>query len=293
MRGEVELNEEKQAESVRISGAGRIAGGEYDSLDVSGSGTIEGDVKANTVSVAGSAKFEGRLEVGKLTVTGTCTIESSLQASSLIVRGNLSVNNNLAAEVFKTYGSVAVDGNLAAEEIYLAGSSKIAGNVECEKFTSRGSFSISKLLTADEIDIWLGTTNRAGEIGGENIKIKKRGPGLNLNREKVKHGVESLEHGLDRIGEKLGFSIELDEEKISTGVSSLEDKMNSYIAQIGKGRLETEIVEGDSLDLEGVKAKIARGTNVIAGRDCSIDKIEYSNTIEINDNCSCGEAVKI
>ena len=23
------------------------------------------------------------------------------------------------------------------------------------------------------------------------------------------------------------------------------------------------------------------------------DKIEYSNTIEINDNCSCGEAVKI
>ena len=280
------MDEDKFEEEVRISGSGKVSGGSYGKITVSGSGEITGDVEAREISVAGSAKFEADVDCRDITVTGTCRIYGNLEAEKIVSRGSLSVDNNVRSIALKSYGSLKVGKDLTAEDIYLAGSSEIKNDLEAESFVSRGSFSIEELLTADKIDVWLGSKNRASEVGGGVIEITKRGLPLDLNSEKIKDGVENLERGLDRLGDKLGFNLDLDEEKISSGITKFGKKINYYVKEIGNGRFESSLIEGDEVILEGVKSETVRGSHVQIGEDCVIDKVEFSDTIEIDEGAT-------
>jgi len=287
------MNQDDFEEEVRISGSGKISGGNYGRIVISGSGTVAGDVKAREITVAGSGQFEGDIEVRKITITGSCNIEGKLEADRVISRGGLTVDRDMKAPTVKSYGSLAVDGSIIAEDLYFAGSSEVEENVEAENFTSRGSFRVGGLLTADEIDIWLGSENSAAEVGGSKVKIRKRGPSLEFDSEKIKGGVENLETGLDRIGEKLGFSLDLDEDKITRGITKFGEKVNYYVKEIGSGKFESSTIEGDDVSLEGVKAETVRGAVVKIGEDCVIDKVEYSDTIEVAEGATVEEQVRL
>ncbi len=280
-------------DEVRISGSGRIAGGDYRKIVVAGSGTITGDIRVEELTVAGTAKFEGDVETGKLKVTGSSRLAGRLDAETVTSRGSLAVDKRVKSDLFKSYGSLEVSKDLISGEIYLAVSAKIEGDVKGESFTSRGSFSVSGLLTADQIEVWLGSDNYAAEVGGEQIRITKKGLSLDLNRERVKGGVENLEKGLDRLGDKLGFELDLDEDRISRGITKLGKKLSSYVNRIPSGSLESEVLEGDSLELEGVKAKVVRGKSVVIGEGCVIDKVEYSDTIEVKEGSRVEEKVSL
>ena len=49
---------EKKLNDISISGSGKIAGGEYDNIRISGSGSMTGDVTANSVHISGSGRSE-------------------------------------------------------------------------------------------------------------------------------------------------------------------------------------------------------------------------------------------
>jgi cytoskeletal protein CcmA (bactofilin family) len=287
------MNEDNFEEEVRISGSGKISGGRYGRIVISGSGTVAGDVEAREITVAGSGQFEGDVEVRKITITGSCNIEGKLEADRVISRGGLTVELDMKAPTVKSYGSLAVDGSIIAEDVYFAGSSEVDGDVEAESFTSRGGFRIGGLLTADEIDIWLGSENSAVEVGGSKVKITKRGPSLDFNSEKIKGGVENLETGLDRIGDKLGFSLDLDEDRITRGITRFGEKVNYYVKEIGNGKFRSSLIEGDEISLEGVEAETVRGARVEIGEDCVIDKVEYSDKIEVAEGAAVEERVRL
>ncbi len=291
MRDKVAQGEKN--DRVHISGSGRISGGNFEKLIVTGSGTVTGRVNAEEITVSGSAKFKGDVKCEDLTVTGSAGLAGCLSAGKIVSRGSLQVEKTVESSSIKSYGSLDLGQDLRSNDIYLAGSSSIAGDVEGERFASRGGFSIEGLLTADEIEIWLGSKNFAREIGGERISITKKAVSLEPNEEKVKQGIQNLERGLQGLGDRLGFELELDEERISSGVSNVGRKVSSYINDIGKGSLQSRIIEGDEIELEGVEAEIVRGEKLVIGRDCLIDKAEYSDTIEVEEGAEPGEKVKI
>ncbi|MCF7890647.1 polymer-forming cytoskeletal protein [Candidatus Bipolaricaulota bacterium] len=286
------MNQDEE-EEVRVSGSGKITGGKYGKISITGSGRVEGDVEAREIFAAGSAIFEGNVKAREINVTGSCEISGYLESEEVVIKGSLNVGEIIEAKGLKSYGSLKVGKDVIGEDIYFAGSSEIEGDVEGESFVSRGSFSIGGLLTADEIDIWLGSTNSAGEVGGGRIEISKRSASLEPNPEKIKNGVESLERGLGSLGEKLGFSFELDEERISRGLTKLGERINYYVNEIGNGKFNSSLIEGDELLLEGVEAETVRGSKVRIGEDCVIDKAEYSDTIEVVENSTVNERVRI
>ena len=283
------MNDGGYREEVRISGSGKIAGGRYGKISIGGSGRVEGDVEANKVTAAGSAVFDGDLTCEEIIVTGSCRISGRLETDRIVSRGSLTVKLGLETKEIKSYGSLKIGGDLKSDAVYFAGSSEIEGDVEAENFVSRGSFEIDGLLTADDIDIWLGSANSAEEVGGSNIEIRKKSVSLTPDPDSVRHGIENLESRLDKLGEKLGFSLELDEEKISSGVTNFGDKITEYINDIGTGEFKSSLIEGDELDLESVKANTVRGRNVRIREGCVIDKVEYSDTIKVEAGASVGE----
>lgn len=280
-------------EEAGISGSGKLGGGKYGVLNISGAGSVTGDVVANEVSIAGSGRFDGRLEASRLEVTGKCEVQGDLEAENIIIRGSLKAKGSLNARILKSYGTLDVSKWIKSDEVYFAGSSKVEGDVECDSFRSRGSFSIEGLLSADIIDIWLGSENYAEEIGGESIKIRKKGVSRALDEEKVRNGVESFERGMDKLGEKLGFEVSFNEEKISKGVSNLSEKVDSYLSELSKGSLKSSLIEGDKLGLEGVEAGTVRGNDISIGEDCLIDKVEFSNTLEVSEEAEVRERTEV
>jgi cytoskeletal protein CcmA (bactofilin family) len=47
--------------------------------------------------------------------------------------------------------------------------------------------------------------------------------------------------------------------------------------------LKCNVVEGEDIYLEYTEAKVVRGKNVVIGPGCDIEKIEYSNSITLDD----------
>ncbi len=293
-RGELQIVKRDEFEDeVKISGSGKVSGGKYEKISITGSGRVEGDVEAKEIIAAGSARFEGNVKADKITVTGSCEVSGSVKSEVVISRGSLSVDKFIETNELKSYGRLKVGEKVLAVDVYFAGNSEVEKDVESESFVSRGSFVISGLLTADEIDIWLGSDNSAGEVGGSKIEIRKKGNSLTDNPEKIKGGVEKLEKGLDKVGEKLGFDFEINEESISRGIEYFGEKISDVIQGFGKGEFESTLIEGDNLFLEGVKADTVRGSVVRIGEDCVIDKVEYSDTIRIAENSMVKEQVEL
>ena len=51
----------------------------------------------------------------------------------------------------------------------------------------------------------------------------------------------------------------------------------------------TDTIEGDEIELDGVRAKRVSGKNVRIRRNCEIDRVEFSDSLEIEE----GAVVKV
>ena len=58
-------------------------------------------------------------------------------------------------------------------------------------------------------------------------------------------------------------------------------------------RLTTGTIEGNRISLECTDAEIVRGQDVVIGKECKIGRVEYSGTLEIQDNAEVGQQVKV
>jgi hypothetical protein len=57
--------------------------------------------------------------------------------------------------------------------------------------------------------------------------------------------------------------------------------------------LEVETIEGEEIDIEGTKADLVRGRNVVIGSGCEIERVEYSGTLTVDKTAKVEEQVKI
>jgi len=208
------------------------------------------------------------------------------------------VDGDLRATEFACSGSQRVGGHLIAGSARISGSCKVGGDVEADRFLSRGKFDISGLLTADEIKIELGFGGscRAGEIGGERIEVRARGPFWEWRSEDVERKVGKvgykLEKGLKKLRDRFGIEIELGDidhlveelvklgEKIRVKVDLDEDDEEDG----AHAELVVETVEGDEVFLENTRADVVRGSKVTIGRGCRVKRVEYAESLEVDES---------
>lgn len=256
-----------------ISGMGKANGGKFMNVDISGLGTIMGDVEAERIdfsgkgTIQGDAIFSRKLEIsGMGTVTGTCKGGQIISSGSGLLQGQVEVELVEAAGNLKVHGEARIqellnDGrcrfeqSLKAEKISSRGLLSVGADVETEEFYSQGSFSIGGLLNANKMDIEIHGYCQAREIGGEEVRVTS---GRYISRAIIGKLLSPF----------LGSGRELD-------------------------KLTAEVIEGTVVSVEYTVAKVVRGQAVKIGPECKIDLVEYSESIEIDPRAAVNKQCKI
>lgn len=224
--------------NIDISGAGKVAGGEYNNINISGSGKINGDIKGNKLSVSGSGKVLGDIEANIIETSGAFKSIGNLNVIEKIQSsGSFKSEKNIVTNKLNTAGSFSCLGGMNFDLLEFSGWLKCIENCEGRKICGEGKLRIDGLLSADEIDIRLLGESNINEIGGENIKITEG------KRHKIRF---------------ICFSYNQ------------------------KSELNCKSIEGDNIYLENTRAEVVRGNNITIGKNCVIERLEYSGELNIS-----------
>lgn len=268
-------------EKLSIVCSGKALGGEYDVIEVAGSGTINGDVAFNRMSIAGSGKVDGKVTgenikvAGSLSITGEvdCSnanvagswrVEADAEVRDFTINGSIKFLQNLKSNNIKIYGSANVAGNINADSMKILGSVKVNNSCECNDFKAYGSFEIGELLNAENIMINPSGKCYVKEIGGTSIEVSQK----------------------------------LKDDNMSSAVNVFGDIVNFFKDIVGSnnerwGTLECDTIEGDNVTLENTTAKVVRGNVIYIGEGCTIDLVEYKGTISKHPRAVVKEERKI
>lgn len=161
-----------EAQSISISGSGRVAGGEYTQVRISGSGKVEGDVVAQEIRVSGSGRFQGAVKAKEITVSGSGKFTGRVEADVLVTSGSCGIDGDAEVKELRSSGAQRIGGSLRSHYVRASGVLHVGHDLETDVFTSSGRFEIGGLLSADRVEIKLVGDSRAREIGGENIDVR-------------------------------------------------------------------------------------------------------------------------
>lgn len=248
---------------IKIAGAGKISGGEYDAVKVSGSASASGEIRTDALSVTGSMKTDSAMLCkGEATISGAFKTDGNFSADSLNVSGTLKIGGAASlGKHAKIAGKLSVENDIKGGEIFISGQTESGDGIETEKFTARGAVVIGGLLNADEIEIVYGAVGNGlghgnstiGSIGGSHIVVRRG--------------------GVDKKIRKLPLLSKLFGQNPTVTV--------------------TEGIEGDEISLEGVATPRVIGRAVKIGDECKIDTVEYSETLEVSPNAEVVHKVRV
>ncbi|MEN3011112.1 MAG: bactofilin [Candidatus Bipolaricaulaceae bacterium] len=238
--------------NVIISGAGRIEGGTYGTVRIAGAGRVLGDLGTEEFKAAGSAKVEGNLKAQRFEAAGSFTCEGDLEVEEGEAAGSFKVVGHLRAKELKLAGSARAK-SISGGYLRAGGALGVEENVEVETFRLIGAFEIGGLLSADRVEVELEGRSRAQEIGGGRIVVRA--------------GHRSLG----------GF---------------LSAALSLFFGHNGPKELVAETIEGDEVELEATQARLVRGGRIKIGPGCRIERVEYTESLEVAAGAVVKEEVK-
>jgi len=237
--------------NVSIAGSGRIEGGVYGTVKIAGSGKVVGDLTAEEFKAAGSAKVEGNLKAQKFEAAGSFKCEGNLEVEEGEAAGSFAVVGHLKAKELRVAGSTRAK-SISGGYLRAGGSLHVEENVEVETFRLTGAFEVGGLLSADRVEVELEGRAQAREIGGEKIVVRA---------------------GLKHLGGLLPAALR-------------------FIFRPGSPReLFAETIEGDEIELEATESRLVRGERIKIGPGCRIERVEYTETLEVSPDAVVKEEV--
>lgn len=251
-----------QLSNMTISGSGSVNGGEYAAVRISGSGSINGDVKCGSMHISGSGKVRGTVTCeDDIVISGSGKISGAVECASISTSGSASTGALKAGNI-KISGVLIVDGDIEADKIYSSGALRASGNISAESAEIRGGINVQNLLSAETVHIYYGNgcSIEIGEIGGSKIEIC---PSCSVSGNGVNGGI-------------LGFVFK-----------------GNVFSSHSSSKVKVGTIEGDDILLEGCEIGTVRGARVRIGRDCKIDRVEYSESVEIAEDAKIGSSVKV
>jgi Integral membrane protein CcmA involved in cell shape determination len=225
-------------------------------MRISGSGRMSGG-SYNDVRISGWGEVAGDIDCNDFSISGSGNVTGALKANDATISG-----------------SGRIDGGVdCAQRLKISGSAKIGGSVKCGTLTVSGDSHIEKDVRAEKIRI-SGSTKIGGNCSAEEFKTDGSfAIGGLLNAGSIELRLHAWGSSAQEIG---GEAI------------SVSRHMHGWLTKFfgGKYLLETGTIEGDEINLEGVKASVVRGRNIRIGEGCDIGLVEYSGTFEQDSGAS-------
>ena len=231
-----------------VAGVGRVPSGNYENINISGLGTIVGDIYTNKVEVSGKGKSIGKIDCKDLYVSGTFKGEENITSSGEINISGLAKFESIDCNYINVSGKVALNKSLDFNKVSIEGWLTVLENCQGQEFMVDGKVNIKGLLSADAIDVNLRGKSYIKEIGGEDIVIKNDGG-------------------------------------ITVKVFGVSKTISSY--------MECELIEGDRINIENTRCMVVRGENITIGEGCTINKIECSGKLNINEKSKVEDIIYI
>ncbi|MBQ5771122.1 MAG: hypothetical protein IIW08_08100 [Clostridia bacterium] len=171
---------EKKLNDISISGSGKVAGGEYGNIRISGSGRITDDVICESLHISGSGRADN-IEAIEIKASGSFHAGGSVKANALHVSGSAHIGGAIEGGDIHISGSMHADDIISAKTVHVSGSLHAGSGIEADKAVISGGAKIEGLLNAEEIKIHLGGKCVISEIGGERIQVIKGNNRVNLS----------------------------------------------------------------------------------------------------------------
>lgn len=169
---------------VKMDGIGKIGGGQYKDITITGIGQILNNIQGQKVNIQGVGKAKGNIKCNEIYVEGTLSCEGRIEVEDKInVSGQITVEENLLGREVYCDGKLVVNGLLSGDKIVIIprGSNKITeigGEEVIVKITKSGIidvfFNVNKVIS----DIIEGNTISLENtickvVRGHDIKINK------------------------------------------------------------------------------------------------------------------------
>lgn len=238
--------------SIKISGSGSCGGGCYDSISISGSGSVNGDVKCNGISISGSGRIGGNIECnGRVSISGSGSIDGNIICQEFHNSGSVRSSGNITAKSLRVSGAFKSGGWINADEIAIAGAVKAEGDITGEKVVVSGGINTDKL------------------VSGDNVEIKFDG------------------NCACRIGELGGGTIRVYRRNRSQNLGIF----GGFFRNSAGGIAEIGSIEADDIGISDCNVKRIVGTKVVIGPGCSVDRVEYTESLQVDESSKVGERV--
>lgn len=238
--------------NLHTSGAMHVDGGDYADVHVSGSLKVTGDIRCDTLHCSGSTKIDGSLDCGGEVVTsGSVKLAGASKIGSARISGSFACEDSLQCDgKMNVSGNVKVGGGLRVGEGSFSGACSVNGAVHATALSCSGKLTVGKDVEAERFQS-SGRLEIHGLLNAEQVEIH-----VNGGSEIADIGGGMIQTIKDRGWHGFGFSF-----------------------GSGQSCLRVRTIEGDRVELEATQATVVRGKVVRIGKDCEIDRVEYSGEL--------------
>ena len=241
--------------NLHIAGSSKCSGGVYDEVHVSGSAKSSGSIECQDLHVSGAFQSEGSVKVqNDVKISGSLKVDGDMNAREIKISGGCKISGKVECEEMKVSGAIRCKGILS-KTISVSGGLNAEEDVEGEKIELKGAANIGGLLNGEEITIVTGSKMDVNKIG------------------QIGGSQITIREGYNETNSLLGFIFQ---------------KSQSF-----SGVVVTSSIEGDTLDLNHVRAERVSGRNIILHEDCKIGKVEYTESYTPDAAASVDEVVKL
>lgn len=241
---------------ITIMGNGFISEGEYGIVKIMGMTQSEGNIKAETVKDMGDAHFNGDTEFEILKVMGTMEQTGNLVSQDTKVLGKLEVAGSSEIKELVINGEMVLNGDLKCNNVTINGKLTIRGDLYAKNIKVYGELKSEKNIESEEAVIE-GRIQCKGLLNAENINITSRANCFCKEIGATKVRIKKPRYNL----------------------------LSSLFTSMSYGKFESELIEADEIELEGVNAKEVKGHNIQLIDECKINHVEYSGTLLMSESC--------
>ncbi len=230
-------------------------------VSINGSGTVGGGTY-DSVNINGSGRVGGDLICQKMTINGSGSVHGNVRAADhFTINGSGRVTGSITESgKVSMHGSGKVEGSVRCRSFFSAGSAHVDGDCEGEDVTVEGAITVGGLVNGERVQFKLNGHSKVGSIGGTEIVVEEK-PGGRCGGTVIKF---------------LGFEI-----------------YNSKNGEKHAGDMEADTIEGDVITLVNTRANRVSGRIVKIGAGCTIGKLEYTESVEIDrENSTVEEEIK-
>jgi len=239
-----------------IAGLGKLPGGNYQTVTISGSGEVQGNLRAERVTLSGSTRIDGDVTTDAISASGVSQIKGSLTVRNACFSGRASVQGSLKSETLQFGGALDVDGDINAST--LCGDGAIQAGA----------------IKADEVELGISGASEVHVLSGKKIKVKAG-----------ERGAVSVS-----VSGKTSSSVFAHHTTMSGATISSVSQTST--ADAGECKLTADEIVGDDIDLDVTDARRVEGKKVRIGPGCMIDKVQYRESLDVDPKATVKEKIK-